>query len=185
MPTYIALLRGINLGPRNKIAMPELRELLAGLGHEAVRTHILSGNAIFTSRRRTVQPLEAEMERAIGERFGLDIRVQIRTAEELAAIVANNPLPAATAHGDRYFVVFLDRDPDAGTIAAIDATAFAPDEFHLGDRVIYAWYQSGFLESKLVGVLTDRRLGVSTTTRNWNTVTRLLALAKADPAAPA
>ena len=182
MPTYVALLRGINLGPRNKIAMADLRELLVGLGHEAVRTHILSGNAIFTNRRRSIRPLEVEMERAIRERFGFDIRVQIRTAGDLAAIVAGNPLPEATAQGDRLFVLFLDRNADKERIDAIDPAAFAPDEFRLGDRVIYAWYKNGFLESKLVAVLTDKRLGVGITTRNWNTVTKLLELATAAPA---
>jgi hypothetical protein len=84
MPTYVALLRGINIGPRNKIAMADLRELLGSLGHEGVRTHILSGNAIFTSRRRSAQRLEADLEKAIRERFELDIRVLVRTADELA-----------------------------------------------------------------------------------------------------
>jgi hypothetical protein len=84
MPTYVALLRGINIGPRNKIAMADLRELLGSLGHEGVRTHILSGNAIFTSRCRSAQRLEADLEKAIRERFELDIRVLVRTADELA-----------------------------------------------------------------------------------------------------
>jgi uncharacterized protein (DUF1697 family) len=84
MPTYVALLRGINIGPRNKIAMADLRELLGSLGHEGVRTHILSGNAIFTSRRRSAQRLEADLEKAIRERFDLDIRVLVKTADELA-----------------------------------------------------------------------------------------------------
>jgi uncharacterized protein (DUF1697 family) len=84
MPTYVALIRGINIGPRNKIAMADLRELLGSLGHEGVRTHILSGNAIFTSRCRSAQRLEADLEKAIRERFELDIRVLVRTADELA-----------------------------------------------------------------------------------------------------
>ncbi|HXI80857.1 MAG TPA: DUF1697 domain-containing protein, partial [Verrucomicrobiae bacterium] len=91
MTTYIALLRGINLGPRNKIAMAELRELLEGLGFDDVRTHILSGNAIFTSTRRSAARLEAEIERAIERRFGFDVAVLVRTREELAAVVEANP----------------------------------------------------------------------------------------------
>ncbi len=80
MPTYVALLRGINLGPRNKIAMADLRDLLVSLGLENVRTHILSGNVIFTSRRRSAARLEGSIERAIRKRFAFDIRVLVRRA---------------------------------------------------------------------------------------------------------
>ena len=177
MTTYIALLRGINIGSRNKIAMAELREMLSSLGHGNVWTHILSGNAIFTSRRRGVSRLETDIEHAIQERFKLDVRVFIRTADELAAIVAANPLPEATPEGSRLFVLFLDRDPDHDRIAAIDPAAFEPEQFRLGDHVIYAWYRQGLTGSKLAAALSDKRLGVTTTARNWNTVTKLLELA--------
>jgi len=178
MTTYIALLRGINLGPRNKIAMADLRELLGELGHDNVRTHILSGNAIFTSRRRSVPRLEAEIERAIRDGFKLDVRVLIRTADELATIVERNPLPEAASNGSRYFVLFLDRNPDRERIDAIDPAAYTPEQFSVGDRVIYAWYKDGLTGSKLAGALSDKRLGVTATARNWNTTTKLLELAR-------
>ena len=95
VPTYVALLRRINLGPRNKIAMADLRDLLGSLGLENVRTHILSGNAIFTSRRRSASRLEGLIERGIRTRFGFDIRVLVRTVEEIAGVVNDNPLPEA------------------------------------------------------------------------------------------
>ena len=177
MTTYVALLRGINLGARNKIAMAELRELLGSLGHEDVRTHILSGNAIFRSRRRSASRLESELEAAIRKRFGLDIRVLIRTADELGAIVRDNPLPEAAPHGSRLFVLFLDRNPDPERAKAIDPAAFDPEEFRFGNRVVYAWYKQGLTGSKLAAALADKRLGVTTTARNWNTVTKLNELA--------
>jgi uncharacterized protein (DUF1697 family) len=177
MPTYVALLRGINVGRNNRIAMADLREVLGSLGHERIRTHILSGNAIFSSGRRGVPGLESELERALSDRFKLDVRVLIRTAAELAAIVDRNPLPAAASDGSRFFVLFLDRNPDEERLHAIDPTDFAPDEFRVGDRVIYAWYKHGLTRSKLAGALSDKRLGVTTTARNWNTVTRLVELA--------
>jgi uncharacterized protein (DUF1697 family) len=176
MPTYIALLRGINLGPRNKIAMADLRELLRSLGHEHVQTLILSGNAIFTSRRRSIPALEAEMEGTIRESFGFGIRVIIRTADELAAAVAANPFAATDDAG--LFALFLERDPEPAWIAAVDRAAVAPDEFSLGDRVVYVSLPDGFLGSKALGVLTERRLGVAATNRNWKTVVKLLALAQ-------
>jgi uncharacterized protein (DUF1697 family) len=178
MTTYVALLRGINLGSRNKIRMADLRELVEGLGHEKVRTHILSGNVLFESRRRGVKALEDELERAIRKRFGFEVAVLVRTAEELADIVEHNPLPHATAEGARLFVLFLDRNPSGERLAEIDPDDFAPEEFAVGDRVIYAWYRQGLQGSKLAGALADKRLGVTMTNRNWNTVTKLLELTK-------
>ena len=178
MTTYIALLRGINLGARNKIRMADLRELVEGLGHKNVRTHILSGNVIFESRRRGVAKLEKDLEKAIEKRFGFDVRVLIRTADELAGIVERNPLTHATGEGARLFVLFLDKNPRPERLEAIEPDAFKPEEFALGDRVIYAWFRQGLQGSKLAGALSDKRLGVTITNRNWNTVTKLLELAE-------
>jgi uncharacterized protein (DUF1697 family) len=178
MPTYIALLRGINLGPRNKIAMADLRELLQSLGHENVRTLILSGNAIFTSRRRSIPRLERQIERAIKQRFGHEIRVLIRSADEMAAVVDGNPLAGRATDGSRLFALFLERDPDRRRVDAIDADAFAPEEFRLGDRVIYVLVRWGVQGSKLLPALSDKRLGVAMTNRAWDTVTKLVDLSK-------
>jgi uncharacterized protein (DUF1697 family) len=178
MTTYIALLRGINLGTRRKIRMADLRELVESLGHENVRTHILSGNVLFESRRRAVADLEDELERAIRKRCGFDVAVLIRTAEDLAEVVEHNPLPQATAEGARLFVLFLDRKPSRERLDEIDPDDFKPEEFAVGDRVIYAWFRQGLQGSKLAGALSDKRLGVTVTNRNWNTVTKLLELAK-------
>src|SRR5919197_1313635 len=93
--TYLALLRGINLGPRNKIRMADLRELVESLRHDNVRTHILSGNVLFESPRRDVRRLEGELVQAIEKRFGFDVAVLVRTRDELEEIVRRNPLPQA------------------------------------------------------------------------------------------
>jgi uncharacterized protein (DUF1697 family) len=176
---YIALLRGINLGPRNKIAMADLRELLEGLGHGDVRTHILSGNAIFTSSLRSIPRLEAGISKAIHERFGFDIAVLVRTSEELAAVVAANPFEAAKDEPSHCFAIFLGENPPKAKLDALDPASYAPDAIRLGDRVIYAWLPNGVAGSKVLGLLTDKRLGVTTTNRNWNTTTKLLELATA------
>lgn len=178
MTTYVALLRGINLGSRNKIRMADLRELVEGLGHGNVRTHILSGNVLFESRRKDAQRLERDLATAIKKRFGFDVAVLVRTAAELQRIVKKNPLGGATAEGNRLFVLFLDRNPAKDRLDAIDPKAFAPEEFAVGDRVIYAWYRQGLQGSKLAGALSDKRLGVTATNRNWNTVTKLVELAE-------
>jgi uncharacterized protein (DUF1697 family) len=177
MTTYLALLRGINLGSRNKIRMADLRELVESLGHENVRTHILSGNVLFESQRRDARRLERELEKAIKKRFGYDIAVLIRTRDELEEIVSKNPLPQAVREGRRLFVLFLSENPSRDRIGEIDADAYKPEEFAVVDRAIYAWFRQGLQGSKLAGALSDKRLGVTVTNRNWNTVTKLLELA--------
>lgn len=177
MTTYLALLRGINLGPRNNIRMADLRELVESLGHKNVRTHILSGNVLFESHRRDTRRLERELEKAINERFGFNIAVLVRTRDELEEIVRKNPLPHATQEGRRLFLLFLSKNPSRDRIREIDAEAYKPEEFEVADRAIYAWFRQGLQGSRLAGALSDKRLGVTVTNRNWNTVTKLLELA--------
>lgn len=177
MTTYIALLRGINLGQRKRIAMGDLRELIASLGHENVRTHIVSGNVIFDSSRSSVPQLESQIEDAIRDRFRLEVRVLVRTADELAAIVDGNPFPDAADHGSQMFALILDRNPDKERFDRINPATYRPEEFRLGDRVIYAWYKRGLQGSRLARMLSDKRLDVTITARNWNTITKLLELA--------
>jgi uncharacterized protein (DUF1697 family) len=98
--------------------------------------------------------------------------------DEISGIVNDNPLPEAVPQGSRLFVLFLDRQPDPDRIKAIDPADFRPEEFRVGDRIIYAWFRFGLQASKLSGTLTDKRLGVAMTNRNWNTVTKLLELAR-------
>ena len=177
MTAYVALLRGINVGGRQKVAMSGLRALLESLGHEGVRTYLQSGDSVFTSPRGKPEQLAREIEEAIARDLTLDVRVLVRTCDELAATVAANPFPEAVAEPSRLLVVFLSADPPADRLAALDSARFAPDEFRVGDRVIYARYPEGMGRSKLAGELTDRRLGVVATARNWSTVTKLLELA--------
>jgi uncharacterized protein (DUF1697 family) len=157
--------------------MADLRDLLGELGHGDVRTHILSGNAIFTSRRRNGPRLAADIERAIDRHFGLEIAVLVRTRDELAAVVEGNPFRDAKRDPSRLFVTSLRENPSKARLGAFDPAAFAPEELRVGDRVLYAWLPKGVQASKLFGLLTDKRLGVTTTTRNWNTTTKLLELA--------
>jgi uncharacterized protein (DUF1697 family) len=177
MTTYIALLRGINLGPRNKIAMADLRGLLEGLGLEDVRTHILSGNTIFRSSRRSSARLATDIEQAIEKRFGFRVAVLIRTRVELAKVVEANPFPLVKRDPSRCFAMFLSENPERERIDRIDPGAVAPDEFLLGDRVIYTWLPKRLQGSKVFALLSDKALGVTTTNRSWNTTTKLLELA--------
>jgi len=176
MPVRIALLRAVNLGATRKLSMSRLREALHANGYADARTYIQSGNVVLSSRS-SVRAVADDLHRLIQEHFEMDVPVIVRTREQLADIVTANPFPAAPSDGARYYVIFLDRQPPRSRTAAVESGAFEPDEVAFGDRVIYAWYRNGLHASRLAAVLTDAKLGVTSTARNWNTVTRLLAIA--------
>jgi len=176
MAVQVALLRGINLGPNRRLPMGDLRDLLSGAGYRDVRTYVQSGNVVLSSRL-SADRLERELERHILSGFGIDTRVVVRTRDELAAVVALNPLGAIAEDPKRYQVSFLSAEPAAEAIAAIAAADFAPEQFAHHGREIYAWHPDGIHTSALAKLISDRRLGVTATARNWNTVTTLLAMA--------
>lgn len=177
MPRQIALLRGINLGARNRVSMPDLRELLTGLGHEDVKTLLQSGNVVLTSDE-TGEQLEQALEAAIAKELGVESRVIVRSARELAAVVKRNPLADVADDPKRHQVSFLSAKPEAAVVRALEAADVAPEQVAVHGREIYAWHPGGIQRSPLVKLLTDRELGVTATARNWNTVTKLLELAR-------
>jgi uncharacterized protein (DUF1697 family) len=176
MPRQIALLRGINLGARNRVSMPELRELLAGLGHEDVQTLLQSGNVVLTSDE-TGEQLEQSLERAIAGELGVESRVIVRTARELAGVVKRNPLADVADDPKRYQVSFLDGELGADALARLEAAAAPAERFVVAEREVYAWHPAGVARSQLWTLLAGRSLGVTATARNWRTVTALLELA--------
>jgi uncharacterized protein (DUF1697 family) len=173
---YVALLRGINVGGRAKVPMGTLRDLLAAIGGADVRTHLQSGNAVFTHSEQDPRLLEDALHRALADELGLDITCMVRTAADLRRVVDANPFDMAGVDGSRFLVVFLAGPVPTDKLAALDQAAYAPDEFRPGEREIYAHFPDSIRDSKLAGRFTDRRLGVAATARNWNTVTRLLEL---------
>ncbi|MDQ3678504.1 MAG: DUF1697 domain-containing protein [Actinomycetota bacterium] len=176
MPRRIALLRGINLGSRRRVAMSELRDLLTSLGYEDVRTYLHSGNVVLTSDLPD-ERLERELEQQIEAKLGVDPRVVVRTRDELADVVARDPFGEVAADTKRYQVTFLSAEPSPERVRELADLDVAPERFVVSGREIYAWHPDGIQRSKLAAALTDRRLGVTATARNWNTVTKLLALA--------
>lgn len=177
MTRHVALLRGINVGGNKRVAMADLRATLESLGHEDVSTVLQSGNALFTSRRTNADQLARAIERAIEARLGMAIKVLVRTGPELARIVKANPLPEAATRPSRLHVAFLSAEPAAGRFESIDAARFEREVFRLGERALYVWYRDGAGNSKLTNALLERRLGVTATSRNWNTITKLADLA--------
>jgi uncharacterized protein (DUF1697 family) len=176
MAHLVALLRGINLGSRNRIGMADLRALLGDLGYDGVRTHLQSGNVVLTTRQgpKRVGPA---IERGIRERFGLDVDVIVRTSEEIAEIIGADPLGDMATDGSRYFVVFLSDAPDPAAIRALTGEDFAPERLAVRGRELYAWCPEGVRDSRLFKALGRQRLAPTSTFRNWNTVTKLAEMA--------
>jgi uncharacterized protein (DUF1697 family) len=182
MTRIVALLRGINLGPKRRIAMADLRELLAEAGFEDPRTHLQSGNVIVGTRKRP-DTVARELERSLSKRFGFDVDVVARTAAELAAIVAHDPFAGVATDPKRYGVAFLDAEPDPKRLEQLLARDFSPELLHAHGRELYTWHPDGFQRSQLFRAVGDQQLARGATMRNWNTVLALNELASA-PAGP-
>jgi uncharacterized protein (DUF1697 family) len=156
--------------------MADLRALLEGLGHGDVRTLLQSGNAVLTTDAPP-ERVGPEIEQAIDAQLGLDVKVVMRTRDELAAVVERDPLGAVATDPTRYRLSFMSEEPERDTIRGLAALDIAPERFAHHGREIYSWHPDGFQGSELLKVMTERRLGVTATARNWKTVTKLLALA--------
>lgn len=172
----VALLRGINLGARRRVSMAELRELCGEHGCADVRTHLRSGNVVFASQQPP-ERLERELAERIREKFEIDVPVLVRTRDDLAAVIDRDPFGAIADDPKRYQVSFLSSELDPQVATDLQAARLAPERVVVDGREIYAWHPDGIQRSPLAALLTDRRLGVTATARNWNTVTKLLALA--------
>jgi uncharacterized protein (DUF1697 family) len=184
MATHIALLRGINVGGNNKVAMAALRELAESLGHTDVATYIQSGNLIFTPGSSAGNSaLAAELERAIADTMGVRPSVVVLDRAELADVVAGNPYPDEP-NPRMVHAVFLPAEatPDvtAGVAAVCEQAAAqgSPDTATTVGRVVYLHTPGGFGVSKLAALLLNSRRSplAAGTARNWATVSRLLAM---------
>jgi len=178
MARHIALLRAINLANKRRVSMSALRELLPDLGYEDVRTHLQSGNIVLTSDV-SAKRLESELEKHLAAELGLDIQVLVRTRNQLADVIKRNPLGKVADDPSRYMVSFLSAKPDPKVVRELAKIDVAPEQFVVSGREIFAWYPNGFQRAKLGKVLTEKKLGVAATARNWNTVTKLLEIADA------
>jgi uncharacterized protein (DUF1697 family) len=176
MSVQVALLRGINVGSHNRIAMTDLRELLASLGYSDARTLVQSGNIVLTATLSSEQ-LGLELEREIAGKLGVETPVIVRTREELGAVVALDPLGDIADEHKLYQVSFLSAEPDPQALVNIAEVDVAPERFVHAGREIYAWHPDGIHSSQLARLLTDKRLGVTATARNWKTTTKLLEMA--------
>ena len=171
----VALLRAVNLGPTRKLSMSALRDALADAGHQGIRTHLQSGNVVLESPLSAAR-LERQLEKEIRDAFGFDVPVMVRTRRQLASVVAFDPLGEVATSGSRYHVTFLARPLAARAARELAQAEVAPERLVVKGREIYAWLPDGVHRSRAARLLTEKRLGVAGTLRNWNTVRRLLEM---------
>jgi uncharacterized protein (DUF1697 family) len=163
----LCLLKGVNVGGKNKLAMSDLRALFESLGHHDVETYIQSGNVVFRPVGRVTADALASQ---ITKRFGLTVAVVLRTAAELGKVLGANPF--ADADPGTLHVGFMASKPSAASLGQLDFDLHWPDAFAVVGRELYLCLPDGMARTKLPGYL-DRRLKVPTTIRNWRTVEKL------------
>jgi uncharacterized protein (DUF1697 family) len=156
--------------------MADLRELLEALGYDDAVTHLQSGNIVVDTRKQPAS-LKRELEQQIAAELGLETEVFVRTRDELAQVVARNPLAGVAGNPSRYLVSFLSGAPDRAFVKELAGLDVAPEQVAVDGREIYSWHPSGIQASKVARLLGRQPGGVTATARNWNTVTKLLELA--------
>jgi uncharacterized protein (DUF1697 family) len=180
MQTFIGLIRGINVGGNKKIKMDALKTLCESLALTDVKTLLQSGNVVFRSKSADEKRLTKKLEDALRD-SGTDARVILRTPEELERAIAANPLKQESKDDPSHMVImFLSGEPSGDAQKALRDSYSGPETMHFSGRELYIYYGDNMASSKLTNALIERKLGVSAgTARNWNTVTKLLALAQA------
>ena len=178
MTTYIALLRGINVGGHKQISMADLRDLLTRLGFADVRSLLQSGNLLFDANGRTPAHLERLLEAEAEKRLALKTDFFVRTAKEWAGVVAHNPFrKEATRDPGHLVVMFLKDAPSVTGVKALQKAIRGREVVRAAGKHLYIVYPDGIGRSRLTNALTDKQLGTRGTGRNWNTVLKLAALA--------
>ncbi|NBE50821.1 DUF1697 domain-containing protein [Streptomyces boluensis] len=181
MTMYAALLRGINVGGHKRVPMAELRTLLTELGLRDVRTHLQSGNAVFDSDHGDEDTLAADITATLAQHFGFSVDVLVRDGAYLRAVADACPFPADTLEAKQLHVTYFSEAVGPERFASVDPLAYAPEDFKLGDRALYLYAPDGLGRSKLGDALARPALlkGLVATSRNWNTVAKLVELTHA------
>lgn len=181
--TFVALLRGINVGGKNKLPMADLSTMFEKAGCARVQTYIQSGNVVFDADAGAAGALPGQIQGAIEKRFGYRIPVVMRTADELSAVAADNPFLSRGVDADVLHVVFLAGAPEAKRAAALDPNRSPPDEMIVRGREIYLSCPNGIARTRITNAYLDTTLATTSTLRNWRTVQMLARMANAAPGA--
>jgi uncharacterized protein (DUF1697 family) len=173
--THVALLRGINVGGKNRLPMKDLAALFEGAGATEVSTYIQSGNVVYRVSKAQARRIGSEVSREIREQHGLDVPVVTRSSDEFAELARRHPLSKG-ADPKSLHVVFLTEVPDRTRVLELDAERSPPDRFEVKGREVYLNCPNGVARSKLTNAYFDRVLGTTSTVRNWRTVGELLSM---------
>lgn len=179
MQTYISILRGINVGAQRKVLMADLKALYESLGLANVRTYIQSGNVIFvTDMTASSNDLARTLEKAIAKQYLFDVPVIVRNSAEMRHILEANPFVRREGIlTEKLHVTFLAEAPLAKELEKVRALNYSPDEFVISGTEVFLHCPGGYGETKLSNNFFENKLKVSATTRNWNTVNKLVELA--------
>ena len=175
---YAALLRGVNVGGKNKLPMADLRVIFTEAGCAAVETYIQSGNVVFEATPSLAESVPAIVTQAVLSRFGFESPVVIRSGAELRQVAASNPFDTSEDHRLLY-VAFLGETPSAEAVSRLDPERSPPDAFAVRGRNVYLHYPNGVARSKLTNEYLAAQLSTASTMRNWRTVLTLLEMVDA------
>jgi uncharacterized protein (DUF1697 family) len=179
MDTYVSLLRGINVGGQKKIKMEGLIALYESLGFKNVRTHVQSGNVVFSAPKSNIKELSSMIEERIKEVFNFPVAVLLRTPSELQRIIDNNPfLEDKGIDTNKLYVTFLSNAPANSILSQIKEVRDESDKFVSMNREIYLYCTNGYGRTKFSNDFFEKELGVTATTRNWRTINTLLEIAQ-------
>jgi uncharacterized protein (DUF1697 family) len=182
--TYVALLRGINVGRAKRVAMADLRALVEAIGYRDVRTLLNSGNIVFTGPKAPVSRVAGSIEVGLASRLGVSARVTVLTSAELAAIVSANPLVEVATNPSRLLVAIPATAGHRRRLEPLRDQDWRPEALAIGKRAAYLWCPEGVIVSRVAGEI-DGLLRDAVTTRNWNTITKLRDLSLAPPTSDA
>lgn len=171
---HVALIRGINVGRGKRVAMADLRELLAELGYTEVRTLLNSGNVVFSAGREKPSRIGSRIEKAMSEGLGVSAAVTVLTSAVFATVVEENSLGEVAHDPSRLLVAFCGDPGRLQHLEPLTGQDWSPEALALGSVAAYLWCPAGILASRLPEAV-GRALGEAVTTRNWATVTRIHA----------
>ena len=175
MPRYVALFRGINVGKAKRIAMADLRALLAKLGLSDVQTLLNSGNAVFTGKAEPASAYAARIRAAVRTRLGVDALVVVKSEKEIAAIIAGNELASIATDGSRLLIAMTNDARALASLKKVASAQWGDEKVHVGKHAAYLWCADGILESKAAVALL-KNLDETGTTRNWSTLNKIHTL---------
>jgi uncharacterized protein (DUF1697 family) len=179
MNTYVAILRGINVGGKRMIKMDALKQLFTSLGFLNIETYIQSGNLFFQCKKTNEEKLAATIAKEIESVFAFDVPTIVKNVEELKQIVTNNPFTEDKKKLTEHFhVTFLATAPTKTNIDSIAKLTFGDDAFVIIDKVVYLYCPNSYSNSKLTNGFFENKLKVIATTRNWKTCNALVNISE-------